>query len=156
MRYFGVIILVLLCVIVPVPLLAQGMDIVEIDVDSGILFFLYHYDPKLLMGQIFGSFDFNQVGYTLGIYFANKSFSIEFPVGALYSAHAPISFTHWKMKVNWFAAFPSFQNPTWEFLSINDFSWGRNGSPNMSFTRFDVLYRPIDMGPRLQCFRVQP
>jgi len=139
-----------------------GMDIVEIDIDSNVLYFLYHYEPKFskdfgVMGQIFGSHSFDEMGYTIGIYYSTPSFLIEFPVGVLYSTNSPIQLTNIKTKVNWFAGIPKFgKEAKWEITSINDAAWGVRGFPTKIFNKLEVIYTPVvDAGLRFQSFNVE-
>ena len=152
MRY--IIIAVLCVLLLPATTMAQGMDIVELDFDSHFLYWLYHYEPKYIMGQIFGAPEFDELGYALGLYWSNQFIKIELPVGIKYNTNVPIGQTHWQTKLNWFAAFPSWENAELEIVAINDFGWGVNGNPNKHFNKWEIIYTPISSGIYLQSFKV--
>lgn len=140
--------------ITPNPNFAQAMDIVEIDLDDEIIYYLYHYEKKIFMGQIFGAFNAGEIGYAIGIYWSNKSFLIEFPIGVRYSVKTPAKLKLWHTKINWFAAFPSWNYTKFEIHSINDFGWGVNGAKNRIFNRFEIIFVPkVDLGFRIHSFK---
>ncbi len=153
MRY--VIIVVSLFLLFPAIVLSQGMDIVEIDIDDNILYWLYHYEPKYIMGQIFGSPDFDELGYTIGPYWSNQFIKVELPVGAQYKANTPSQQSHWKAKLNCFASFPSWANPEFEITFVNDFGWGRNNNPDTRFSKLQFIYTPIEAGIHFRTFKME-
>lgn len=139
----------------------KGMDIVELDFDTGFYGLLYHYEPGFsehygLMGQIFGSPEFDELGYTVGLYRESKSFLIELPVGLLFDVNIPTEVKAIKTKLNWFLALPEFgENSVIEINSINDFGWGVRGFPSVHYNQLEAFYKPAwDFGIRLQSFNV--
>ncbi len=134
---------------------AQRLNIIEINIQSYVLYNLYHYEPKLLMCQIYGSPNFSELGYSVGPYWSNKSILIEMPLGVNFTTSVPIEQKFWHTKLNFFAAFPSFDNPKLEITSINDFAWGVDGISDRFYNKFEILYGPyINAGLRMYSINI--
>jgi len=132
---------------------AQRIDLIEIDFHSDILYYLYHYEPNLLTMQIFGSPDYDTLGFAIGPYINIGDFKIEALGGPEFNTSAPIEQHYWHAKLNWFADLTISDNKKIQFISINDFAFGINNIPDKLFNRLDVTFETkskIDFGLRIQ------